>query len=349
VLERCARLFLILAAAGLAACANPMSAPPSNEILGPEAAWREVSRAGRLFAEGVVAAPDGTLYVSDLTRTAVIRENNPGGTIYRVEPVSGRATVFLQPSGMSNGLHVDRRGDLLIAQDADTGGRALLRYEFAAQRLSLVADGFEGRRFNGVNDVTSDRSGRLYFTDGKYAGDEAVELPNAIYRADTDGTVTRLSSEILRPNGIEVSPDGRWLYVSASNNRRLPTNPLGPAADAYGIVTGGVVAYDLDASGNVSHGRLIYRDDTLNADGMAMDSDGNLYVALHNGSASAPRADIVVISPQGQVIAHLPTPGVGITTNLGFGRGADRHSLYVTVALPWRVYRIRTVRSGYFN
>jgi gluconolactonase len=193
----------------------------------------------------------------------------------------------MEPSGMANGLHVDKNGDLLIAQGADTGGQ-----------------------------------------------------------------ITQIIADLFRPNGIEVSPDGRRLYVADNGDTGgLPINPNGPAKDRFGISGGGgVIAYDLDAKGNVSNGRVILRTEEVAADGMAMDTDGNLYVAMHNGNPEAPKADIVVLNPAGEIIKRLTPPAGSLSTNLGFGRGSDSGTLYMTSALPWRLYRIKTERHGhYFN
>jgi gluconolactonase len=322
---------------------------PSGGVLAPGAAWEEVSHAGKVYAEGVVAAKDGAVYVSDLTRTVLLRENNPRGTIYRYDPATGTTTKYMEPSGMSNGLHVDRSGDLIIAQDADAGGRAVVRRNLQTGQTSLVANAYRGKRLNSPNDVTSDAAGRIYFTDARYGEPEPADLPNAVYRVDNDGgRLVQLSTDILRPNGIEVSPDGKRLYVSASNTPRLPPNPKGPAQDRFGITMGGVVVYDLDAGGNVSNGRVFYRRDDLIADGMAMDSDGDLYVALHNANPRDPKAEVVALTPAGELLERLPLPQGALPTNLGFGRGEDAGTLYMTTALPWRLYRIKTVRHGHY-
>jgi gluconolactonase len=286
--------------------------------------------------------------VSDITRTSIVRENNPGGTIYRYDPATGATSKYMEPSGMSNGLHVDKNGDLIIAQDADTGGRAVLRRNLATGRTTVVANSYQGKRLNSPNDVTSDARGRIYFTDARYGGAEPMELPNAVYRVDPDGKIAQLSTDILRPNGIEVSPDGKRLYVAASNIARLPTNPNGPAKDRFDLAMGGVVAYDLDADGNISNGRVFYRRDDLLTDGMTMDSDGNLYVAMHNASPKDPRGDIVVLNPGGELVERLPVPAGALPTNLGFGRGSNAGMLYMTSALPWLLYRIKTVRRGHY-
>ena len=342
ILRAAGALLLVLAGASCTGLLRPAA------VVAPGAAWEEASRAGKSYAEGVVAAKDGRIYVSDLTRTALVRENNPRGTIYRYDPATGQTSKYMEPSGMSNGLHVDRNGDLIIAQDADTGGRAVLRRNLATGKTSVVANAYQGKRLNSPNDVTSDARGRIYFTDARYGGAEAVELPNAVYRVDPDGKLAQIVTDILRPNGIEVSPDGARLYVSVSNIARLPVNPKGPAQDRFGLTMGGVVAYDLDADGKVANGRVFYRRDDLVTDGMAMDTDGDLYVAMHNANPREPKGAVVALDPDGALLQDLPLPAGVLPTNLGFGRGADAGTLYMTTALPWGLYRIKTIRRGHY-
>ena len=162
-------------------------------------------------------AKDGKIYVSDITRPDEVKQNNPGGTIYLYDPATGGTAKYMEPSGMSNGLHVDRNGDLIIAQEAEGGGRAILRRNLTTGATTVIASSYQGKRLNSPNDVTSDARGSIYFTDARYFGNEPIELPNAVYRVDPDGKITQLSTDIYRPNGIEVSPDGRLLYVAASN------------------------------------------------------------------------------------------------------------------------------------
>ena len=339
-----------LACALLTACAGMRQAPTG--FIAPGATWVEVSREGMVFGEGVVAAPDGIVYFSSMTRALPPGPNNPGGTIFRFDPATGRTTKYLEPSGMSNGLHFDRNGDLLIAQDSGGegkgGGRAVVRRNLSTGAMSVLADNYHGKHFNGPNDLTSDAKGRVYFTDARYTGTEPMELPNAVYRVDPDGKVTQLSTDIFRPNGIEVSPEGKRLYVAAANAKPLPTNPKGPDVDKFGIALGGVVVYDLDSGGNISNGGVFFRNDELLVDGMTMDRQGNLYLAMHNGNAKAPGKGIVVLNPEGRIVEHFPVPSEGLTTNLGFGRGTDAGSLYVITAFPIRLYRIKTVREGHY-
>jgi gluconolactonase len=344
--RRAARLGSIALALLLAGCAGFGKPTP---VVSPGASWVEVSRAGRHTAEGVVAAPDGRIYASDITRPDDVKENNPGGTIWRLDPATGRTEKYIEPSGMANGLHFDRNGDLIIAQEAASGGRAIQRHNLATGRTVTIADRYDGKRLVGPNDVTSDAAGRIYFTDARYFGDEPMEMPNAVYRIDPDGRVVRLASDIVRPNGIEVSPDGKRLYVAATNLPvRLARNPLGPATDRFGFKLGGVAVYDLDARGDVSNGRVFFRTDEFVADGMTMDTEGNLYVAIHNGNREPADGRIVVLNPAGEVIETIRPPAGWRPGNLGFGRGRDAGSLYMTTLFEWRLFRLPTNRRGHY-
>jgi len=339
----------VVASIVLACSIGLAQSPP--QILAKGAQWKMVSHDAKVWAEGVVAAKDGKIYFSDITYTMAIKENNPGGTIYRYDPATGVTSKYMEPSGMSNGMNVDKNGDLIIAQDADTGGRAILRRNLTTGKTTVLAKTYEGKRFNGPNDVTSDNQGRIYFTDTRYGGNEPMDLPHAFYRIDPNGKLTRLAMDIFRPNGIEISPDNRHLYVMAFNLKGLPVNPNGPAVDKFGLTSGGVVVYDLDKAGNVSNGRVFFRcEEGFGVDGTAMDSKGNLYLAQHNGNFGDPKSDIAVLSPSGKVLQHIPPPpGALLTTNLAFGRGVDGHTLYVTSGGPTPgLFRIQTVAVGYF-
>jgi gluconolactonase len=332
----------------LAACAGLIDDP--DRVLASGAQWEEVSRAGRFSSEGVVSAADGSVYAVDLTVAEAVKENNPGGTVYRYSPFSRETVKYMEPSGMAFGLHIDRKGDLILAQGAEpAGGRAIVRRNLRSGATTVLADSYQGKRLVSPNDVTSDAAGRIYFTDARYFGNEPMELPNAVYRIDPGGAVVQLSTDILRPNGIEVSPDGKRLYVAACNVAALPKNPAGPAADKFGFTGGGIAVYDLDAAGNIAFGRVFYRHPDLPCiDGMAMDRDGNVYAAAHNGRQQPPRAEILVIDPSGRVFQKIAPPEGVRVSNLGFGRGRDAGWLYATTLFQWRLYRIATVRHGLY-
>jgi gluconolactonase len=311
------------------------AAPVSAQVLAPGAAWEKVSSAGKAFAEGVVAAKDGTLYLVDIA---------PPGTLFRYDPKSGQTTEVMNPSGMANGLHIDSNGDLLMNQGAP-GIQAVSKRNLATGAVTVLADRYDGKRLISPNDLTTDGAGRIYFTDARFNQTAEPELPNAIYRLDPDGKVTQLATDLFRPNGIEVSPDGRKLYVANSAAARLRPNPHGPAADKFGMTMGGIVAYDLAPDGTISNGRAIYTTDVAMIDGMALDTEGNIYFAAHDN----PRRLVAVVDPSGKLIQEIPLPEAGLTTQLGFGRGDDAGSLYLTTGGPWGLYRIKTTKTGYYR
>ena len=332
--------------AGLAISAGTASA--QGAFVAADAKWEALPKGGKFFGEGVVAAKDGKIYISDITAVPN-PEENPGGTIYRFDPATGQTTKHLEPSGQSNGLHVDKSGGLVIGEyQGPKGGRRISRQDLATGKVTVLADKFDGKQLNGPNDVTSDAQGRIYFSDALYGASEPMELPNSVYRLDPDGKLNLLSREILRPNGIEVSVDGKRLYVGACNASALKTNPNGPEKDAFGITVGGIVAYDLD-QGKIANGKLIFRNDTACVDGMALDTDGNIWVAQHNGNRQAPKSAITVIDGTGKVLQQLPVPDdAKLVTNLGFGRGADAGTLYMSSAAPWGLFRIKTTKRGFY-
>jgi gluconolactonase len=231
-------LVAILVCVLIAACAGM----GKKSIVSEGAKWEELSHAGRVFGEGVVAAKDGKLYMTDIMPTAAVKENNPGGTIWRYDPATGQAEKYVEPSGMANGLHVDKNADLLIAQGADTGGRAILRRNLATGATTVLANSYQGKRLNSPNDVTSDAQGRIYFTDARYISMDPMELPNAVYRVDPDGKITQIIADLFRPNGIEVSPDGRRLYVMTTARRSYDRPRSGEGQVRRIPGSGGVIA-----------------------------------------------------------------------------------------------------------
>ena len=342
-----AALLVVLCAGCLAGCATIFHEQTSPGVLSENAKLEVVSTTGKGFGEGVVAAKDGKIYTLGVTWR---EKPDTGGAIYRYDPATGLTSIYMEPAGSALGLHVDRNNDLIIAQGANGGGQAIMRHNFVTGATTIITNSYQGKRYVAPNDVTSDAQGRLYFTDSRYEGDEPWELPNAVYRIDPDGKVTQISTDIFRPNGIEVSPDGKRLYVAAANAARLIRNPVGPSKDKFGITNGGVVAYDLDGNGNISNGRVIYRNEKYNVDGMTMDTDGNLYLALHNGIKPPVPGEIVVLRPDGTILEQITPPEGTRPSNLAFGRGDDAHSLYITTGLgmPWKLYRVKTVRRGHY-
>ena len=199
--------------------------------------------------------------------------------------------------------------------------------------LTVLADRFEGKRFNQPNDVTMDSQGRIYFSDPRYGDRSGMELLDkqgqtveGVYRIDLDGRITRIiEHEADRPNGLAVTHDDRFLFVADNNN-----DTAGGARKLW--------RFDLKADGSVDHARRKLIHDwktTRGPDGMKLDALGRLFVAggLNKPNppfetADKPTAGVYVFSPEGQLLELIPIPR-DETTNCAFG-GDDLKTLFVT-------------------
>ena len=175
-----------------------------GQIFSPGAKLEKVYEGGHL-TEGVAAAPDGTIYFSDITFT---RETAmQAGHILRFDPATKKTTVYRSPSGMSNGIKFDAQGRMVVAEGADFGGRRITRTDLSTGKSVILAGLYEGRPFNSPNDITIDRQGRIYFSDPRYLGYEPIEQPvMAVYRIDPDASVHRIITDAGKPNGVAISP-----------------------------------------------------------------------------------------------------------------------------------------------
>jgi len=277
--------------------------------------------------EGPSVAFDGTIFFVAFNRTDL----DAGGTIWRFDPEDGKASIFRSLWGLAAGSVIDSSGDLLIAELAYGGGRRISRIALETGDTSVVADSYEGRPFNGTNDLVIDEKGRIYFTEYDIITPEEVlyHRGNGVYRVDPDGGVERVIEDAGLPNGIAVSPDQRTLYVTTNQFDILGTNAL--------------LSYDLSPEGEVRFRSVLAEYEAASgqmADGMAIDVDGNLYVALFSMRGET---GIAVYDPSGERLAFIPTPTPA--KNVTFGRGSDALSLYITAGNG--LYRFRVNRTGY--
>ncbi len=292
---------------------------PAMDAIVPRDAKIEKLAGGFRFTEGPIWVREGYLLFS----------NYPGGIEKWTS--DGKVTHFpgSQDTGgapvpvitHTNGMTLDRQGRLVIC---DQGGRRIVRLE-NNWKLTVLADRYEGKRFNSPNDLVYKSDGSLYFTDPPYGlpgqdQDPAKELPfSGIYRL-ADGKVELLYENLRRPNGLAFSPDENYLYVANSDAGRAIWVRFPVKSD--GTLGEGALFYDV--TGNSQEGL---------PDGMKVDQDGNVYGTGPGG--------IWVFSPQGEHLGTIRPPEIPANCNWG---DEDGKTLYITARTG--LYRIRLQVRG---
>jgi gluconolactonase len=277
------------------------------------------------FTEGPTVDRAGNVYFTDLVTERIMKL----GT-------DGVLTTFREKSNVANGLLIDPEGRLIACEGATferpgvkvSGRPRVTRTNLMTGAIEVLADSYSGKPLNGPNDVTIDGKGRLYFTDLSGA---------AVYRIDGPGRIARIlaAPDIQRPNGIQVSPDDRTLYLVEANGAQGGARMIR--------------RYDLQPDGTVLNMRVHYNFyPGRSADGMSIDSQGNLYASagmnqLRGTSETLDtKTGVHVISPEGKLITFIPIPEDFITNN-AFG-GPDMKTLYVTAGKT--LYKLRTEIAG---
>ncbi len=321
-----------------------------DPIVPPDAKLEKLFES-KVLTEGVSVAPDGMVYFSEITFSHVSRDKNgaiDAGFIWRFDPATKETSIFRSPSGMSNGIKFDAAGNMIVAEGADYGGRCVTRTDMMTGKAKIIAGLFEGRKFNSPNDITIDEKGRIYFSDPRYLGHEPIDQPVVgVYRIDADGSLHRIITDAGKANGVCVSPDQKTIYVVSNENGGTAIDRLADADSTEGNKVNlplrkglmALLAYDLAADGTAKFRKVLVDYAPFDGpDGLVVDKDGNLYVAVRAEN----RPGICVYSPEGKELAYIPTE---IPTNVGFGRGKDLNLLYITAGSS--LYRIRLNREGY--
>jgi gluconolactonase len=280
----------------------------------PKSSILERVATGFGFTEGPAWDGKQFLYFTDI----------PNSTIYRMNE-AGKVLAFVKPSAQANGLWFDkeappersRKGRLIACRHE---ARNVVRVT-ASGKVEVIADSFNGKKLNSPNDCVVARDGSVYFTDPIYGlrdnRQEQEQPVEGVYRISPDGKLTRVIEDMVRPNGLHFSPDGKTLYVADSQERKLR-------------------AYAVKPDGTVGRGRdfvSMASPDPGAPDGMAVDAEGNIYCTGACG--------VWIFNPKGQHLGTIRTPET--PANCTFG-GPDLRTLYITAKTS--VYRIRLANPG---
>jgi gluconolactonase len=286
----------------------------------------------------------------------------PGNKLYKLVPSTGELTVFADKAGYSgeitgiemltvgsikdnqldpsnpryrrfsnmgpDGLGIDHEGRLIVCTYA---GRSMVRYEKDG-KITLLADRWDGKRFDGTNDIAIPKDDSIYFTDTISGMREMEKDPSremdsmGIYRIK-DGKVTRILHGLAYANGLAFSPDEKWLYA----NNTIKKNDISRfkvLADGN-VDQNGELLIDLDAV-HTKEGRSPERGGT---DGLRVDSAGNLWSTGPGG--------VWIISPEGKHLGTILVPEP--VANLTFG-DPDFKTVYLNARTT--IYKIRVLTPG---
>lgn len=238
---------------------------------------------GFSFTEGPAADAQGNIYFSDI----------PNNRIHKWS-LDGKLSTFRENSGGANGLYFDEEGHLLACEG---GGRRLVSIDRNG-KASVLADKYQGKKFNSLNDLWIDPKGGIYFTDPRYGGRNGMEQDgeHVYYLAPDRKKLVRVIDDMVRPNGVIGTPDGKTLYVTDHGGRKT-------------------FAYTIEQDDTLSGKKLIAPE---GSDGMTIDNEGNIYLT---GRV------VAVYNKKGEKIEDIKIPEG--PANVTFG-GSDRHTLFIT-------------------
>lgn len=258
-----------------------LSAPPHPSLIAAGAKLTKVDERFQ-FTEGPARDAKGNVYFSDVRASLTYHWSS-----------EGQITVWRRETGNANGMAFDKTGNLLVCE----GGLGRVVSIDPQHQVTVVADQYRGRPFNQPNDLWIDPKGGVYFTDPIYGRAEKRQDGEYVYYVSPDRkAVHRVIDDMVRPNGLVGTPDGKRLYVSDHGARRI-------------------YLYEVASDGTLSHKRSFA---PVGADGMKLDSEGNVYMADRG---------IVVYDASGKHVETIDIPEE--PTNLCFA-GADGRTLFIT-------------------
>jgi sugar lactone lactonase YvrE len=291
----------------VAGSSSPSGQTPDTTTIVPDKAFTS-------GIEGPAVDRDGRVYIVNFERQ---------GTIGVVAP-DGKAGLFVAlPEGsIANGIRFGPPAAVdtaaagawsgpLVMYVADYTKHNVLQIDPKTKVVTVFA---HEPTMNQPNDVAIAADGRLFASDPNWKAGTGQ-----IWRIDRDGRATRLEADMGTTNGIEVSPDGRKLYVNESVQRN-------------------VWVYDLSPAGDVSGKRLLIKFDDFGMDGMRADVDGNLYITRHG------KGTVAKVSPDGRLLKEIRTQGTK-PSNIAFG-GPDGRTAYVTLQDRGAVETFRAESPG---
>lgn len=246
---------------------------------------------GFKFTEGPAADKEGNIYFTDQPNNRIMKWS-----------LDGKLTTFLDSAGRANGLYFDHQGNLLACADMHNQ----LWKITPNKEIEILVEYYDRSRLNGPNDLWVDPLGGIYFTDPLYKRPYWVRDPESeqpgeyVYYITPDRSELRtVETEVVKPNGIIGTPDGKKLYVADIGDKKT-------------------YVYDINTDGSLSNRKLFAE---MGSDGMTIDNKGNIYLTGKG---------VTVFDKKGKKLGNIPVEAPW-TANVTFG-GESHQTLFITAS-----------------
>jgi len=262
-----------------------------SKLIAEGASLQQVSKQFK-FTEGPAVDKKGNIFFTD----------QPNDKIWKYEyDINGKLSLYMEKTGRSNGLYFDKKGNLIACADEKNELWSIS----PKGSVTVLMDGFEGKKLNGPNDLWISPKGAIYFTDPYYQRDywerkkPDIVKQNVYFLPKGKKEPILLDDDLKQPNGIVGTPDGKYLYVADIRDQKT-------------------YKYEINRNGSLSNRQLFV---SQGSDGMALDEQGNLYLSGRG---------ITIYDPKGTKIETIAVPSNWVG-NLCFG-GKNRNILFITAS-----------------
>jgi gluconolactonase len=242
------------------------------------------------FTEGASVDKKGNVFFTD----------QPNDKIWKYG-IDGKLSLYMDKSGRANGTYFDKKGNLIVCADEHNQIWSIDKNK----KIKVLFSDYEGKKVNGPNDIWLDAKGGIYFTDPYYQRNywtrksPEIQGQKVYYLPKGKKEAIIVADDIIKPNGIVGTPDGKFLYVADMSANKT-------------------YRYTINADAKLTDRQLLLNQ---NSDGMTLDSNGNIYVTGKG---------VNIYKPTGEKIGHIDVPEEWCG-NICFG-GKDKNVLFITAS-----------------
>jgi gluconolactonase len=294
--------------------------PPATETVAPEIAG--VVKAGtkvQIIKQGLNVGTEGPIARNDGSG-AVLFTNQQGNSITMIDAKTDKLETFLDHLTGINAVTINSKGQMIGLQRLQDGGKAQIAIIYPKDQAKVLSDNINGMPLLAPNDLMADKKGGVYFT-------VPGAMPPAIYYITPEGKTIVATTEVDRPNGLQMNRAETILYAASGGEymRALDIQPDGTLKNARNFAK-----YNFMVA-NATTGVM-----ASGADGMTIDNEGRIYTATNGG--------VEVFDEQGKYLGVIPLSRKG--QNLGFA-GIDKKTLYIVgTQVAWKIDLLTPGFSG---